>query len=60
MENKLLEEFNALLKKHGVTIMVEVLHCEYPHNNIEALIRFQNKEYDDVASYKTDNVYLPE
>ena len=60
MENKLLEEFNALLKKHGVTIMIEVRHCEYPYNNIEALIRFQNKEYNDVASYKTDNVYLPE
>lgn len=60
MENKLLEEFNALLKKYGVTINVEVLHCEYPYNNIEAIIRFQNKEYTDVASYKTDNVYLPE
>jgi hypothetical protein len=59
-ENKFLDEFNALLKKYGVSIQVEVTHVEYPYNNVEAIINFQNKKYDNIASYKTNNIYLPE
>jgi len=59
-KNKLLEELDALLNKYGVKMMVELLHCEYPYDDVQAVIHFQSVEHGCIATYTTNNIYIPE
>ena len=53
-----MEELQTLLDKYNVSIGVDIHHASYPYNNIEAIIKFKNKNYDVVGEYKTEDLYL--
>lgn len=53
-----MEELQTLLDKYNVSIGVDIHHASYPYNNVEAIIKFKNKNYDVVGEYKTEDLYL--
>ena len=53
-----MEELQTLLDRYNVSIGVDIHHASYPYNNIEAIIKFKNKNYDVVGEYKTEDLYL--